>query len=136
MPCKMSRGVAAAVFVCLLAVAWAAPPAWAGTTTAVHVVPGAPGALITGAVIRGERDVYLVKAPGGQTLKVEIVSVEQNAVFQITLPGKGGRTLPGAGPMDDATVWRGRLPQAGTYRIIVGGTRGNAEYTLRVDLGE
>ena len=119
-----------------LATILAATSAHAGTTTDIRVIPGAAGALITGAVVRGERDAYRLAAGAGQTLNVEIISVEENAVFQIYLPGKGGRTLPGAGPMDNATAWKGQLPVAGTYRIVVGGTRGNAEYTLRVDAVE
>ena len=125
---------------CLLALAVLslapARPALAGTSAAIQVEPGAAGALVTGAVIRGERDVYRLAAKAGQTLHVEIVSVEENAAFQIFLPGKGNKTLPGAGETDDAAKWNGTLPKTGAYRIVVGAARGNAEYTLRVDLAE
>ncbi len=146
MPGRNARGFAAAAgrsFLALAAMTVMAllvpvglPSALAGATADIRVIPGAAGSLSTGSVLRGQRDVYRLAAPAGQTLKVEIVSVEENAVFQIYLPGKGGRTMPGAGPMDDATTWKGQLPVAGTYRIVVGGTRGNAEYTLRVDAVE
>ena len=145
MPCGFSRVFAvAAVVSLLLGAALAVAPARAGSGAGagagagadIQVAPGAPGALITGAVLRGERDAYRLAAKAGQTLSVEIVSVEENAVFQIYLPGKGRGTLPGAGTLDDAVTWRGQLPKDGTYTIVVGGTRGNAEYTLRVDVEE
>jgi len=137
MPGRNTFGFAAVILWCLLGFAPLAPvAAQAGTSAVIHVVPGAPGALITGAVLRGERDVYRLAAKAGLRLHVEIVSVEQNAVFQLYLPGKGNKTLPGAGEADDATLWNGTLPKSGVYRIVVGGTRGNAEYTVRVDLAE
>lgn len=89
--------------------------------------------LVRGAVVRGDRDRYTIRARAGQTLTARITSRERNAVFQIERPG--GRFLAGAGEGDDATRWRGRLPVTGAYVFVVGGTRGNASYTLRVDLG-
>lgn len=84
---------------------------------------------VSGSVIRGERARHTVKAKGGQTLDVKVTSDEDNAVFQIYLPGEKG-TLPGAGEMDDATQWSGAVPTEGEYVIVVGPTRGNATYQL------
>ena len=42
--------------------------------------------------------------------------------------------LEGAGELDDATEWSGKLPKSGDYEIIVGGIRGNASYVLTVTL--
>jgi hypothetical protein len=84
---------------------------------------------ISGSVIRGERARHPVKARAGQTLDVSIASDENNAVFQIYSPGEK-EMLPGAGEMDDATKWSGKLPAEGEYVIVVGPTRGNATYTL------
>lgn len=140
MPERNTFAFAVMALCCLLGVAafrlLPARPAWAGTSAVLQVEPGAAGALVTGAVVRGERDVYRLAAKAGQSLTVELVSVEENAAFQIYLPGKGNKTLPGAGDTDDAAKWNGVLPKTGTYRIVVGGTRGNAEYTLRVDVAE
>jgi hypothetical protein len=36
--------------------------------------------------------------------------------------------------MDDATTWEGELPANGDYVIAVGGTRGNASYSLEVSV--
>jgi hypothetical protein len=84
---------------------------------------------VSGSVIRGERARHLAKAKAGQTLNVSITSDENNAVFQIYSPGEK-ETLPGAGEMDDATKWSGKVPADGEYVISVGPTRGNATYKL------
>ena len=82
-----------------------------------------------GSVIRGEQARYTATAKAGQTLDVSITSDENNAVFQVYLPGEKG-TLPGAGEMDDATKFSGKVPTDGEYVIVVGPTRGNATYKL------
>lgn len=87
------------------------------------------GQAITGTVIRGERARHTVKAKAGQTLDVSITSDENNAVFQIYVPGER-ETLPGAGEMNDAMKWSGKVPTDGEYVIVVGPTRGNATYKL------
>jgi hypothetical protein len=92
---------------------------------------GHSSAIIRGAVIRGERDQYFLRARAGQQMNVRITSLEGNAVFQIYQPNRKV-TLRGAGEMDDAQQWSGKLPASGDYLIIVGGTRGNATYTLKV----
>jgi hypothetical protein len=84
---------------------------------------------VSGSVIRGERARHLVKAKAGQTLEVNITSDENNAVFQIYSPGEK-ETLRGAGEMDDAMKWSGKLPADGEYVIVIGPTRGNATYKL------
>lgn len=107
-------------------------PALAGLTERVRFAPGASGATLKGAVVRGERDVYILGAGAGQWMKVKIYSLEDNAVFQVQNPD--GSYAPGAGDYDDATLWNGQLPANGDYRIVVGGTRGNATYTLMVEI--
>src|SRR5207245_2645907 len=84
---------------------------------------------ISGSVIRGERARHVVTAKTGQTLNVSITSTEDNAVFQIYLPGERS-TLAGAGETDAAMKWSGKLPTDGDYVIVVGPTRGNATYKL------
>ena len=99
----------------------------------IRFARGATSAVVDGAVLRGERAVYLVWARAGQRMRVQVTSPEDNAVFQLRGPGRGG-TLPGADETDDATAWSGVLPRSGDYRIVVGGTRGNAGYRLRVEI--
>jgi len=83
----------------------------------------------SGSVIRGEQARHKVAAKAGQTLEVNVTSDEDNAVFQIYLPGEKG-TLPGAGEMDDAKKFSGKVPTDGDYVIVVGPTRGNTTYKL------
>lgn len=92
---------------------------------------GENSATVEGGVIRGEQDTYLVGAKNNQMMVVTIMSLEDNAVFQIK-DLESGYYLPGAGELDDATRWEGYLPSKGDYRIVIGGTRGNCEYTLKV----
>jgi hypothetical protein len=99
----------------------------------IRFARGTTSATVEGAVVRGERAVYLVGARAGQRMHVRVTSPENNAVFQLRGPGRAG-TLPGAGETDDATAWSGVLPRSGDYRIVVGGTRGNAGYRLRVEI--
>ncbi len=101
------------------------------TTRRIRFARGSSSAVVEGAVPRGERAVYLVGARAGQQMRVRVVSPENNAVFQLHSPPKGA-ALRGAGETDDATAWSGTLPRSGDYRVVVGGTRGNASYTLHV----
>ncbi len=92
---------------------------------------GESSATIAGSVIRGEENSYVLNANKNQKMVVVISSTEDNAVFRIK--DRSSRYyLDGAGEIDDAKKWEGTLPSDGEYRIIVGGTRGNAEYTLKV----
>ena len=101
------------------------------TNKRIKFKKGESSATIEGSVIRGERDTYLVGANKNQTMIVTIMSIEDNAVFQI-VDRETGYYLEGAGELDDAKRWEGTLPSKGDYEIVVGGTRGNAEYTLKV----
>lgn len=75
--------------------------------------------------MRGTRNIYLLRARKGQTIILNITSVEQNAIFDIQAPN--GEFL-----QREATRWRGELPVTGDYSVIVGGTRGNASYKLEI----
>lgn len=92
---------------------------------------GESSAVVAGSLLRGEEVSYILKANKDQNMVVTISSTENNAVFRIK-----DRTsryyLDGAGEIDDAIKWQGSLPSDGEYKIIIGGTRGNTEYTLQV----
>ncbi|MBE9067710.1 hypothetical protein IQ260_13700 [Leptolyngbya cf. ectocarpi LEGE 11479] len=100
--------------------------------TAVHrqrveFAPGERAAAVSNAVVRGERDVYLLGASSGQQMELSIASLEDNAVFDVISPS--GYIL--AREMMDETVV---LPHTGDYQVIVGGTRGNASYELTIGI--
>lgn len=88
---------------------------------------GASSAVIEDAVVRGTRDTYLLGAKAGQKMTLSITSVENNAVFDIISPQQ--KILK-----QEATSWSTKLSATGDYRIVVGGTRGNATYKLRVEV--
>lgn len=89
----------------------------------VQFESGSFGTTVVNAVVRGDRDVYVLRALAGQRLTLSIGSLENNAVFDVLSPGK--RLL--AEESKDADF---SLPDTGDYKVIVGGTRGNASYTL------
>ena len=94
-------------------------------TQRIQFARGASSAVVESGVVRGTRDIYLLGARRRQTMTLNITSVEKNAVFDIQAPN-------GAILRQEATSWSGVLPATGDYKIIVGGTRGNASYRLQV----
>lgn len=107
--------------------------------------PGASSATITGSIVRGDSDQYSLVSSAGQWMEVSISSVEDNAVFDLSIYSYGtGQDvyLEGAREGDDATAWQGRLPDPGyskdgTQNVVtikVGATRGNASYQLRLSI--
>ncbi|MBT9315276.1 hypothetical protein [Leptothoe spongobia] len=102
---------------------------WASAvhTERVEFSPGESSATVSNSVIRGERDVYILGASGGQQMELSIESLEDNAVFDVISPSQ----LILAREAMDETIY---LPHTGDYRIIVGGTRGNASYHLTIGI--
>ncbi|MEG4804525.1 hypothetical protein QUB63_27325 [Microcoleus sp. ARI1-B5] len=88
---------------------------------------GASSAEVKGGVARGEVMIYLISAKQGQTMNVEIQSVEGNAVFKVVDPNTNAVA-------EGEKSWSGELPQTGKYQIVVGTERGGASYTLSVSI--
>jgi uncharacterized protein len=96
---------------------------------------------LSGAVIRGDRDVYSLYAGADQWMEVKISALENNAVFSLLIDVEGteSQALKGG---TESTDWYGQLPKSATSKngkknvidIIVGGTRGNASYNLSVTI--
>ena len=120
----------AAAFFGLLLLATCAFAAQEGVTKHVRFARGRTTATVKNSVVRGTRDRYLVNARAGQKMTVSITSVERNAVFAIYAPSHD--TVEGASEDQAVKNWSGKLPESGDYVIEVGGTRGNATYTLKV----
>jgi hypothetical protein len=89
---------------------------------------------LNGAVISGDRDRYNVSMLAGEILDVVISSPEGNAVFSIIGPNQVA--LPGTEEGKDTIQWAVPIPADGAYSILVGSTRGNATYTLKVKAGK
>ena len=105
---------------------------------AIRFPAGRSSTTVEGAVIRGERDIYSLRARAGQTMSVSVTAVERNAVFNVYAPRarivrdknhilEGTELTP---PNADVRSWKGRLPADGSYLIVIGGTRGNVTYRL------
>ena len=88
---------------------------------------GANSAERKGGVARGEVMVYTINAKQGQTMNIEIQSVEGNAVFKVVDPNTNGIA-------EGEKSWSGKLSQTGKYQIVVGTERGGTSYTLSVSI--
>ena len=93
----------------------------------IRFAPGTNSATVNQSVVRGSRNIYLLRANRGQRMDVKITSLENNAVFDVIAPN--GQILK-----TEATQSSLKLPATGNYEIIVGGTRGNATYKLNVKI--
>ena len=105
-------------------------------TETLKFAKGSSSTTVSGAVIHGTRNNYLVGAKAGQTMTVVIHSKQKegDATFTIYLPGSTTATLPGAGESDEGKRWEGKLPATGTYTISVGPGWGNGTYSLDVSI--
>ena len=57
-------------------------------TEEVFFDAGTSSATVSNAVVRGDRDVYTLRAEGGQKMTLNIDSVEDNAVFDLVTPSQ------------------------------------------------
>ncbi|MFZ5782352.1 MAG: hypothetical protein ACOY4R_19310 [Pseudomonadota bacterium] len=115
----------------------------------ITFAPGARTSVVKGHLSPGGRFPYYVAAKAGQTMTVTAASGAGTVTFQVFGPDAvlarardgmalvHGRTLPDAGPTDDARAWIGAIPRDGNYLILVG-MAANASaagpYTLEVAL--
>ena len=104
-----------------------------GVQKRIRFAKGRSSAVVNSAVLREDVDMYIVGAKAGQTMRIKITSVEDNARIQITKPQQKG-LLPGAGFDEDITEWSQKLTETGDYLIEVAPTRGNATYRLSVEI--
>jgi hypothetical protein len=121
----------------------AAADAECGPPVAIRFAAGASAADLTDGIARGEIDCYTLTAGAGQRMTLLVGSVERNAVISVYPPGWklsrdadqtweiAGTALTGIG---DTDRWSGPLPPRGQYLIVVGSSRGGAEYNLRVEI--
>lgn len=96
-------------------------------TEEVYFDAGKSSTTVSDSVVRGDRDVYVLSAQGGQQMYLTITSLEDNAEFDVVSPS--GMIL-GTNVTDDKFF----LPNTGEYQVIVGSTRGNATYDLVIGI--
>lgn len=98
-----------------------------GPVETVHFARGTTGTVLEGGVLRGEINTYILGAARGQTITVSISSVENNAYFDLVNPS--GNLM-----QQEAQSAKMRLPANGNYRLLVGSSRGNATYKIKVTI--
>ena len=81
--------------------------------------------VVEDAAVRGESVIYRLEVAPEQSFNILITSLENNAVFDLVRDGDGEVYV------QESTNCQVFL-KAGKYSINVGGTRGNASYTLKV----
>ncbi len=112
---------------------------------AIRFAKGKSSAVIERSIVRGESGYYHFIAKKGQMLGLELSAVDDNAVFAVYKPGYSlmdaddyveieGEALNGASTYDQTSYWMGELPVSGKYLIVVGATRGNAAYKLKMSI--
>jgi hypothetical protein len=101
-----------------------------GKTKKVRFARGKSSIVLKGAIVRGTEDRYIVPAKKGQTMSVKISSLEKNANFTVYFAGEQ-ESLEGS---TEATKWTGKLSDDNNYVILVGASRGNATYTLVIEV--
>lgn len=103
-------------------------PVRAGVNRNVHFAPGSSGTVIDGMVLRGDNDIYTLRAGRGQTLHCSLRTLAGGgAVFTIVAPD--GNNLS-----EGDSKWSGQLPAAGTYKIIIVPSGGNTKYSLNISI--
>ena len=93
--------------------------------TQVFFDSGKSAATVSDSVVRGDRAVYVVGAQGGQMMTLSISSLENNAAFDVVSPS----SLILGTELRKEEIF---LPDTGDYKIIVGPSRGNATYELKI----
>jgi hypothetical protein len=101
----------------------------------LHFATGKNSAMVTGDIVRGDADIYLLKVHSGQLMSISVSSLEENAAFDVLEPkdrnSKAEKSITGG---SDITKWSGSLAKTGLYKIVVSGTRGNTSYKLKVSV--
>ncbi len=95
----------------------------------IEFVPGASTATVSSSVVRGDRAIYVLRGDRGQTMSVTIDSSQEQGGASFDVISPNGEILSSG-----ATSFRQALPQSGDYRIIVGGSRGNASFSMMVSI--
>ncbi|EKV03874.1 hypothetical protein Lepto7375DRAFT_6193 [Leptolyngbya sp. PCC 7375] len=96
-------------------------------TERIEFDPGKRYVIASNRVVRGDRDIYLFNANGGQQMSISLQATENNAAFDIISPS--GYIL--AFSANNETVF---LPHTGDYQVVVGGISSDASYNLTLSL--
>ncbi|CAN5695281.1 hypothetical protein BH24ACT5_BH24ACT5_22700 [soil metagenome] len=124
----IARNATYALFVQIVDSLPAAPVTPTGVNERVQFVAGTDNAVVSGAVVLGTTDRYILRAFAGQDMAVGVGSLEDNAVVYVYAPN--GTALPGGG----FESFYGTLPQDGDYVVEIATARGNASYAALIQI--
>ncbi|MGD1898210.1 MAG: hypothetical protein ACFB16_14795 [Phormidesmis sp.] len=94
-------------------------------TEQVYFSGGKSSTTVSNSVVRGDRDVYILTALGGQQMSLAISATDGSAVFDVVTPS--GIILG-----TELTEEKLPLPHTGDYQIIAKSMRGDATYELDI----
>lgn len=99
-------------------------PAW----RRVQFRRGSSSATVQGRVSIALPDQYLVGARAGQTMSVQLTSLQKSVRFLVMSPKSTSLIA------DNARTWTGTLPETGDYHIIVDGDERGGTYTMTISI--
>jgi len=95
----------------------------------IEFANNASSATVESSVVRGDRLVYMVGASRGQTMNINIDSTQAQGGALFTVIDPVGTVLDMGG-----SSFSRELTRSGDYQISVGGSRGNASFSLTVEI--
>lgn len=95
----------------------------------IEFANNASSATVEGAVVRGDRLVYMVGASRGQNMSINIASTQAQGGALFTVIDPVGTVLE-----TGVSSFSRELTRSGDYQISVGGSRGNASFSLTVEI--
>ena len=118
-------------------------PAHADRERCLCLPDGRHEVTVSDSVLRTEVHAWRFEGRAGQSASLRIEALEHNAAFEVWRPGAvlpadpdadiSGQRLTAEG--QDTLRWKGRLPETGSYLVVVAPTRGNASYRLTLKMG-
>jgi hypothetical protein len=95
----------------------------------IEFANNASSATVEGSVVRGDRLVYMVGASRGQNMSINIASTQAQGGALFTVIDPVGTVLE-----TGVSSFSRELTRSGDYQISVGGSRGNASFSLTVEI--
>ena len=101
-------------------------------TQRIEFAPGTDRATRAGSVDPTHSDRWILNARAGQTMALNIDSIDDNTVFAVFTPDRQVLATVSSNTPEGETFWQGVLPASGDYSVEVASTGGTAYYALDV----
>ena len=106
-------------------------------TERIRFAAGKSSTVVSGRISSGEHKTYLIGAQAGQTIEIKITESGANHDVVFSLIAPDGVNLMGDDESGDGynTVWKGKLPKTGDYKIEVGAIESkNVNFKMSVSI--